>query len=371
MGILSCFIFTILQVSTNCLQTSVPHNFIIIKQHTNIIFHSKIKFGRKIHYINITHCKNAIYNFITDIPISVTLILPMCLITLYRAKSLQIITSFESFTTTICRSPIALNNLKIRGNDIVSILEKKSPTHLAVIKHIISGKPNVMLPVASTRIIVKLIVILNDIPTGAPKAAAIPAAAPPDTKSLFSWSSLKKFNAPKSLLKVTYFTTPQTTKCNSNDTYHFDSQCLQSNQPRIHFLIMLNLKVVPISIATKIIIPIKATITPIQKNLHIDLLISIGKLSSYKDKSLKFEYLEKILPLIILWKHLKNFGNCKTISMSDWSAHTSKNLRLKYIKPYKIVCQRVFFYYSACLRRAKRCVSSSCSVVVEDSELRL
>lgn len=38
--------------------------------------------------------------------------------------------------------------------------EKKSPTHLAVIKQIISGKPNVILPVASTSIIVKLIVIL-------------------------------------------------------------------------------------------------------------------------------------------------------------------------------------------------------------------
>lgn len=29
------------------------------------------------------------------------------------------------------------------------------------------------------------------------------------------------------------------------------------------------------------------------------------------------------------------------------------------------------FFYSACLRRAKRCVSSSCSVVVEDRELIL
>lgn len=38
--------------------------------------------------------------------------------------------------------------------------EKKSPTHLAVIKQIISGKPIVTLPVASTNIMVKLIVIL-------------------------------------------------------------------------------------------------------------------------------------------------------------------------------------------------------------------
>lgn len=46
----------------------------------------------------------------------------------------------------------------ITNNSFTS--EKKSPTHLAVIKHTISGKPNVILPVASTNIIVKLIVIL-------------------------------------------------------------------------------------------------------------------------------------------------------------------------------------------------------------------
>jgi len=52
--------------------------------------------------------------------------------------------------------------LKIIGYSFINSLtsEKKSPTHLAVIKQIISGKPNVILPVASTSIIVKLIVIL-------------------------------------------------------------------------------------------------------------------------------------------------------------------------------------------------------------------
>lgn len=40
------------------------------------------------------------------------------------------------------------------------------------------------------------------IPIGAPKAADTPAAAPPETKSRFSWSSRKYCNILKSLLKV-------------------------------------------------------------------------------------------------------------------------------------------------------------------------
>jgi len=75
------------------------------------------------------------------------------------------------YTTSVYRNikhsqkSVMVNNstylLKIENSFINSLTsEKKSPTHLAVIKQIISGKPNVILPVASTNIIVKLIVIL-------------------------------------------------------------------------------------------------------------------------------------------------------------------------------------------------------------------
>ena len=42
------------------------------------------------------------------------------------------------------------------------------------------------------------------LPTGAPKAEETPAAAPPETKSLFSWSSRKYLNTLKSLLNVVH-----------------------------------------------------------------------------------------------------------------------------------------------------------------------